>query len=796
MTRTLKTVRYNDKEKLKQIKTVQQSIPLEDYYDDGIFCVQKNAKNSKKFSATFQIRDISYLKLSEEAQKEIFFSWSSVLNSIDPGATAKLSVIKHKITNATLERFLMNSTNPAYAEIQKDYNRILRIKATQGNGMMQEVYLTISVDKKDYAAARSFFLRTKGTLETLLLKMNSSCQQLNGKERLELLASIYRSNMKDEPSFDLANALSTGSSAKNYFAPESMEFETDHFKLGDVYGRALVLHQYPSYLKDTIVADICDIDKSLIWSMDIIPVPMDEAVREAEQRATSIDVNISKWFQKQYNNKNYAAEPPYDMKQQREQAEEYLTDLTERDQHLMYCVITMVHFADSKEALDEDTESIFASARTKQCRMQTLRFQQLDGLNTALPLGVRRIEDIMTLTTEGVAGFMPFRTAEIQEKDGYCFGQNQISKNLIIVNSRKLPSCNSLVTGMPGSGKSMFTKWLMLNKVLSSSASDASNHEVIIIDPEREFSPIVKALGGEVIYLSAESNTHINPLDVATGYDKGDNPIISKSEFMLSLCEQIMFPQLIGPKHKSLIDRATELVLRDYVRNGCVGEAPTLHDFHDALKAMPEKEAEDIALAVEIYAKGSLSSFAHQTNIDIHNKIICFDIHELSDSLMSVGMLILFDHIHNRMIHSRANGITTSIINDEFYLMLEKEFSSNFFFKAWKRGRKYNCDFTAITQNVEDVLRSPNGRAIINTSELLVLMNQSEMDCENLSELLNISEDLQEYIRKAKVGSGLLKFGEYLIPFENDIPKDTQIYKLLTTKPDEAIYQSKAGSDA
>lgn len=790
MTKTLKSVRFNDREKLKQIKSVQQSIPLEEFYEDGIFCVQINAKNLKKYSATYRLRDVSYLKLSEEAQKQMFFAWSAVLNSIDPGATAKLSVIKHKITKASLDKFMMQSDNPAFADIQKDYNRILKLKAMQGNGMMQEVFFTISVDKKDYNSARSFFMRVSSSLETLLLKLNSACSMLNGKERLELLASIYRSDKEDEPAFDLQDALITGSSAKNYLSPESMCFETDYFQLGAVYGRALVLHSYPTYLKDTIVSDLCEIDKSVIWSMDIIPVPMDEAVKEAEARATSVDANISRWFQKQYNNKNYAAEPPYDLKQQKAQAEEYLTDLTERDQHLMYCVVTMVHFADTKEQLDEDTETIFTAARTNQCRMQTLRFQQLDGLNTALPIGVRRIEDIMTLTTEGVAGFIPFRTAEIQEKGGYCFGQNQISKNVISINLNNLPSSNSTVLGKPGSGKSMFEKWLMLSKVLS---NKMAQHEVVIIDPEREFSPLVKALGGEVIYLSAESPTHINPLDVSTGYDKGDNPIISKSEFMLSLCEQIMYPSVVGPKQRSLIDRATEIVLRDYVKNGCAGEAPTLFDFHQALSEMPEQEAKDIALAVEIYAKGSLSSFANQTNIDVTNKIICFDIHELGDNLMSLGMLILFDHIHNRMIRSRANGISTSIIIDEFYLMLEKEFSSTFFFKAWKRGRKYGCDFTGITQNVEDVLRSPNGRAIISTSELIVMMNQAPLDKEQLAELLDLSDDLQEYITNAKVGSGLLKFGEHIVPFENDIPKDTQIYKLLTTKPDEAEYYTKAG---
>lgn len=785
MNKTLKTVRANDKQALKAIKTVQKSIPLEMFYEDGIFLVQSGKKYNNKYSATFQIQDISYLNLSEEMQKRVFFAWSAVLNSIDPGATAKLNVIKHKINSMTVDKFLMHSKNPRYAELQKDYNKIIRQKLAQGNGMIQEVYFTISVNKKDHEAARSFFLRTYSKLKSLLHKLGSSCYQLNGKERLELLRSIYRSDKDNEPEFDLQQTILTGSSAKNYIAPESLEFKTDYFKMGKIFGRALVLHSYPTFLRDSIVSDLCELEERLLWSMDIIPVPMDEAVEEAENRAANVEQNITKYFQKQYNNKNFAAEPTYDMKQQREQATEYLVDLTERDQHFMYAVVTMVHFADSKEQLEEDTNSILTSARTARCKIETLLYQQLDGLNTVLPLGVRRIEDIMTFTTEGIAGFMPFKTSEIQELNGFCIGQNQLSKNLIMINPKSHKSQNSVLLGAPGGGKSFTAKWILLSKVL---ASAEDNHEIIIIDPEREYAPLVKALGGEVIVLSQNSKTHINALDLKTGYEKDDDPIAIKADFMVSLCEQIMSPVILTPAQKSLIDRCTELTLRDYVHNGCEGDAPTLLDFHSCLLSQPEKEAKDLALALEIYAKGSLSTFAQKTNVDIKNRIICFDIHELSENLQKIAMLVLFDHIQNRMIHSRSKGISTSIDVDEIYLMLLNEYTENFFYRSWKRARKYGCDFMGITQNVEDFLRSPSGRAIINTSELVIMLAQSELDCELLSGILNISESLQEYITNPEEGAGLIKFEKNFVPFENDIPEDSEIYKLLTTKPGEAIY--------
>lgn len=786
MTKTLKNVKARDKEKLKQIKFVEDSIPLEQFYEDGIFMVQHGKKNMNLFSATYKLQDISYLTLSDEMQRQIFLAWCAVLNVLEPGATSKISVIKHKIGTATLEKYKMHNENPQYAKLQEDYNKIIMQKALQGNGMIQEVYLTVTVPKKDHSAAKNFFLRTTGTLQTQLVKLGSACEQLNGKERLELLHDIYRGSNENEPEFDLKQSIKLGSSAKNYIAPESMEFDTDYFKMGGLYGRALVLHHYPTFLKDSIVSDLCDIvDSRLIWSMDIIPTPTDEAVDEAEKRATTVESNISKWFQKQYNNKNYAMEPPYDLQQQRIQAKEYLTDLIERDQHLMYAVITMVHFAETKQQLDDDTDSIMATARTARCRFNVLRWQQLNGLNTALPLGVRRVEDIMTLTTEGVAGFMPFKSMEMQEENGYCFGQNQITKNLITINPKNKASFNSVLLGVPGFGKSMLAKWIILTKAL---ATADSQHEIVIIDPEREYAPLVKALGGEVVYLSATSSTHINAMDVSAGYDKSDNPIVTKAEFMLSVIEHIMYPSVVKPTQRSLIDRCTDIVLRDYVKNNCQGTPPTLIDFYETMKAQPEPEAEEVALAIEIYAKGSLSTFAKQTNINIKNRIICFDIHELGSTLMSLGMLVLFDHIQNRMIKNRAKGITTSVINDEFYLMFEHQFTSEFFYKMWKRGRKYGVDFSGITQNVEDMLRSPNGRAIISTSELVLMLNQAPLDCDELSSLLDISENQKEYILNVKAGSGLLRLGKSLIPFENDIPKDSEIYKLLTTKIGEAIY--------
>ena len=781
MSKTLKAVRATDKYAMRKPRCVADLLPIEEYSPDGIFLAQRIDKTRCKFSAVFKIQDISYLVLSDEEQSQVLLAYSAVINALDPGCTAKMSVVKHRLTSAAIDSILVPEDDPIYGELQRDYNAILREKALQGNGMVQEIFLTISAVRRDLAEARTYFIRAESTIQTLLHRMRSSCRRLDGEERLALLYSLLHGEGNPVPEGEISNA-------RDVIAPKTAEITPDFFKFEDLYGRALVLHGYPTRLDTSVVSNLCSLTRPVVFSIDLIPVPADEALREAERRATSVEANISRWYQKQYENKNFAAEPPYDMRQQRQQAQEYLNDLTQRDQRLLYCVVTMVHFAESKEQLDGDTDALVANARGAcGCKLSTLKWQQLDGLLTALPFGVRRVDDIYTLLTEGAAGFTPFRCTEIQEQGGYCFGQNQISKNLILIDPKSHQSANSVVLGKPGAGKSMFAKWLILNKVF---ASAGQNHEVIIIDPEREYAPLVKALGGEVVYLSATAQTHINAMEVSSGYQADDDPIVAKTEFLQSLCEQLMSPTQLTAQQKSIIARCTQDVLGEYVRRGCAGEAPTLVDFYNRLRAQDDGDAGELALALEAYATGRLSTFAKQTNINLNSRVICFDIHQLGRSLMSLGMLVLFDHIQQRMIRSRATGITTSVINDEFYLMLDKRFTSDFFFQMWKRGRKYDCDYSGITQNVEDLLRSENGRAIINTSELVVMLNQSALDAAQLSEMLDISPVLRGYLKDAKEGSGLLKFGGEIVPFENDIPSKSKIYRLLTTKPSEAIYDA------
>jgi len=423
----------------------------------------------------------------------------------------------------------------------------------------------------------------------------------------------------------------------------------------------MFLKDYANFIKDKTIAQMTDIARNLMLSIDVVPIPTDEAVREVESIMLGVETNAANWQRRQNANNNFTAMLPYDMELQRKETREFLEDLTARDKKMMFAVMTVVHMADSKKQLDQDTAAIKNIAITERCQLSTLKWQQMDGLNTALPIGVRRIDTMRTLTTESLAALMPFRVQEIAHKHGIYYGQNAISKNMIVADRKQLMNGNSFIVGVSGSGKSFAGKNEIVNQML---ADDA---DIILVDPEREYSELVKAMGGEVIHISATSPNHINAMDLNREYGDGANPVILKSEFVLSLCEQLIGGQNLGAKQKSIIDRCTAKVYWDYQSNGYVGEPPTLQDFHEELMKQPEQEAQELALAIELFTKGSLNTFAKHTNVDTDNRLICYDILDLGKQLMPIGMLVVLDSILNRITRNRAKGRKTFIIIDEIY---------------------------------------------------------------------------------------------------------------------------------
>ena len=775
MIKTLQNTLKQDKEHLTVPKSVQDTIPIRRIWPDGLF------QFGGKFSKTIRFSDINYAIASKADKTSMFLGYSELLNALDTGSTTKITINNKRLNRRNFEQEILIPPQGDHLDGgRSEYNAMLLDKVTDSsNSMVQERYVTVSTHKKTPEEARTFFDRVMNDVTTRLNHLDSHCEELDAVERLRVLHDFYRVGEESRFHIDLRECMKTGRSFKDAICPDSMEFRKDHFILGDKYGRAMFLKEYASYIKDSMINELTSLNRTMMLSIDVIPVPTDEAVREMQNRLLGVETNVTNWQRRQNSNNNFSAVVPYDLEQQRKETREMLDDLTTRDQRMMFAVVTLVHLADSKEDLDSDTETLQSIARKHLCQLTTLNWQQDAGLVTALPMGLRRIDALRTLTTEALAVLMPFKAQEIRDRGGIYYGQNVISKNLIIADRKQLLNGNGFVLGVSGSGKSFTAKREIAALALS------TQDDILIIDPESEYRPLVEGLGGEVVEISATSSNHINAMDMEQGYGEGENPVVLKSEFLLSLCEQSVGAGKLSAKEKSIIDRCTAQCYHDYVRDGCRGQAPTLQDFHAELLRQPEAEARDVALALELFTEGSLNTFAKPTNVDMSSRIACYDIRKLGKQLLSMGMLVILDSFLNRITRNRRLGRNTWIYIDEIYLLFQHEYSANFLFTLWKRVRKYGACCTGLTQNVDDLLQSHTARTMLANSEFLVMLNQASTDRLELARLLNISDNQLSYITNVDFGRGLIKCGSAIVPFMDNFPRHTQLYKLMTTKPSD-----------
>jgi len=766
-----------DREKFSVPRSVQKVLKIQQMWPDGVFRVGR-----KKYSKCFKFEDINYAVASHEDQELMFLQYSQVLNSLDPGAMTKLTINNHRINCSDLAQSVyMPMRGDGHDEMRKEYNTSVIGGVIKHNSITQEKYVTISVHKNNVEEARSYFARIGAELISRFAALGSRCVEMDATERLRVFHNFFREGEENSFTFDLRSKMRLGHDFRDYICPDSFEFEDSYFKIGDRYARAIFLKDYANYIKDSMITELCELNRTMMLSIDVVPIPTDEAVREVENILLGVEKNITTWQQKQNMNNNFSAVVPYDMEQQRTEAKEVLNDIASRDQRLFLANVTMVHTADSLEQLNSDTEQLMATARKHLCQLATLRFQQMDGMNNVLPFGTLNTKTFRTLTTESLAVLMPFRAQEICHENGIYYGLNALSKNLIIADKLKLLNANEFILGVPGSGKSFTAKReILLRKLMADNKT-----EIIIIDPEREYAPLVRALGGSVIQISATSSNHINAMDINSEYGDGANPVTLKSEFILSLCEQLIGS--LGAQQKSLIDRCTANVYRHYQQGNYMGIPPTLQDFREELLRQPEPEAKEVALAIELFTDGSLNTFAKQTNVDTSNSLLCYDILDLGKQLLPIGMLVVLDSILNRVTRNREKGISTYIVIDEIYLLFQHEYSANFLFTLWKRVRKYGANCTGITQNVDDLLQSHTARTMLANSEFIVMLNQASTDRIELAKLLGISETQLSYITNVNAGCGLLKVGSALVPFTDDFPKDTTMYRLMSTKPGEQV---------
>ena len=702
MIKTIKTMAKQEKERYNVPRKVQDVIPVRRIWPDGIFLV------GTKFTKTYKFTDINYLVASREDKESMFLIYSELLNSLDSGAVTKITVNNRRMNKANFEQsILMPMQGDFRDEYRREYNQMLLDKATGANGIMQEKYITISVVKKDIEEARAYFARVGADLVSHFAALGSKCVELDATERLRILHDFYRQGEEAEFRFNAREMMKRGHDFRDYICPDGIEKNSDYLKLGEKYCRVLFLKDYASYIKDNMVTELTDFNRNMMLSIDVVPVPTDEAVREVENRLLGVETNITNWQRRQNSNNNFSAVVPYDMELQRKESKEFLDDLTTRDQRMMFAVITLAITADTKEQLDSDTEAVLSVARKHMCQLATLKFQQLDGLNTALPIGARKINAFRTLTTESLAVFIPFKVQEIQDKGGIYFGENAISHNLIMCNKANLLNQSAFLLGVPGAGKSFSAKELIAFLMLH---PDYANDDILICDPENEFGALCQALGRDmasVIHMAAGGKDRLNAMYMVEGYGE-QNPIVEKSQFIMSLIEQIDKTG-VGPQHKSIIDRCTALVYQDAERTGKIA---TLCDLREKLLEQPEEKAKDIALSLELFTTGSLDIFGRESTVDLDKRVVVFDIRGLGQQLKPTGLLVITDTILNRVTLNWKRGKRTHVFLDEFHVVFENEQSGVFFNSAWRQFRKRGAYPTAITQNVEYLLDSVQANTI------------------------------------------------------------------------------------
>ena len=748
---------------------------------DGSFSVYGDLKK-KLMDAGIPEEEIAFIHTadSEAKKKELFSKVRSGQVRVLLGSTAKMGAG----TNVQDKLIALHDLDCPWrpSDLQQRLGRIVR----QGNENEEvEIYRYV----------------TEGTFDAYLYQLVENKQKFIA-QIMTSKAPVRVADDVDETalSYSEIKALATGNPLIIEKCNLDMEvarlnmLKASH--LNQVYAlEELVYRKYPEeitrlteriegYEQDVaLVTELTDMARNLMFSIDIVPVPTDEAVREVENRLLGVETNITNWQRRQNANNNFSAVVPYDMELQRKESKEFLDDLTTRDQRMMFAVMTLAITADTKEQLDSDTEAVLSVARKHMCQLAVLKFQQLDGLNTALPIGARKINAFRTLTTESLAVFIPFKVQEIQDKGGIYFGENAISHNLILCNKANLLNQSAFYLGVPGAGKSFAVKELIAFLMLH---PDYADDDILICDPEGEFGALVKTLGREkatVAHLVAGGKDRLNAMYMVEGYGE-NNPIVEKSQFVMSLIEQID-KRGVGPQHKSIIDRCTALV---YPEAEKAGRAATLCDLRRKLLEQPEDKAKEIALSLELYTTGSLDIFGRESTVDLSKPYVVFDIHGLGEQLKPAGSLVITDTILNRVTLNWKRGKRTHVFIDEFHVMFENEQSGIFFNSAWRQFRKRGAYPTAITQNVEYLLDSVQASTMLSNSEFLVMLSQAASDRAKLAKLLNISNEQMSYVTNADAGCGLIRYGSALVPFINRFPRDTRLYALMTTKPGEGVF--------
>lgn len=776
MTRTMRTFLKQNKEPYHIPRRVQDLIPIKRIWDDGLFLT------GTRYSKVYQFSDINYYLASEKDQRDIFEAYGKLLNSLDSGVLNMISIRSARVNQHELAQKLRIPEKPGkIAPFCRYYNDSL-LRGTGGaDGFRQNKYLTIAVYKRNEDEARRYFDRKTAELGSSFQAMGVQCAPLSTTERLRILHDFYRPEDQEFFGFDYEECVRRGDDPLDYICPGIIERDEDYLKIGNFYCRVLFLKGIASNMKDILIPDLTDLSRNMMITLDAVSVPTDEGVKEVEKKLLGVETTMANYSRRQANYNNYSGTMPRSLEQQREESVSLLDGLTSRDKKMFFGSLTVVHTAKSLEELNSDTEAIKATAGGHACQIETLYIQQQDGLNTALPIGVRKYHAFRTMDTECASIFIPFRVQEIQQPGGMLLGTNSISKNLILCDRKKLPTPHGFYLGESGSGKSMGMKDAIWKVAVT------TDDDIMIIDAEREYAPLTRTLGGEVIEISPKSNHHINPLDVAEGFEDG-SIVAAKSEVITSILEQQTGTGRLNGVHKSIIDRCTNNIYRPYLQDPAHTAPPLLTDWRREVMRQPEPEARELALISELITEGSMDVFAHATNVQMDSRIVTLDLYEMGEQLRPSALVVALEAVQNRVVENRRKGKYTWVFIEEAYLYFKYHYSAEILYRAFKRWRKYGGIITAASQNVEECLNSETARLMFANSEFLMLFSQAPTDQQELADLLKISENQMRHVDNAAPGTGLLKYGSTIVPFTNLIPTDSELYKLITTKPTESAF--------
>ena len=772
----------------KKERSAQDSIPYERMWPDGICKVADG-----RYTKTIQFQDINYQLSQNEDKAAIFEGWCDFLNYFDSSIRFQLSFLN---LAASQETFANSITIPPQGDdfdpIRVEYTQMLQNQLARGNnGLIKTKYLSFSIEADSIRTAKPRLERIETDVLNNFKRLGVAAEVLDGKARLAQLHAIFHMDEQVPFQFEWDWLAPSGLSTKDFIAPSGFEFRTGkQFRMGRKYGAVSFVQILAPELNDRMLADFLDMESSLIVNLHIQSVDQVKAIKTVKRKITDLDRSKIE-EQKKAVRAGYDMDIiPSDLATYGNEAKKLLQDLQSRNERMFLVTFLVLNTADTPRQLDNNIFQASSIAQKHNCQLVRLDFQQEEGLMSSLPLGLNQVEIQRGLTTSSTAIFVPFTTQELFQsgREALYYGINALSNNLIMVDRKLLKNPNGLILGTPGSGKSFSAKREIANCFLLTS------DDVIICDPEAEYAPLVERLHGQVIKISPTSTNYINPMDLNLDYSDDESPLSLKSDFILSLCELIVGgKEGLQPVQKTIIDRCVRLVYQNYLNDPRPENMPILEDLYDLLRAQDEKEAQYIATALEIYVTGSLNVFNHRSNVNVHNRIVCYDIKELGKQLKKIGMLVVQDQVWNRVTINRAAHKSTRYYIDEMHLLLKEEQTAAYTVEIWKRFRKWGGIPTGITQNVKDLLSSREVENIFENSDFVYMLNQAGGDRQILAKQLGISPHQLSYVTHSGEGEGLLFYGATILPFVDHFPKNTELYRIMTTKPLDLAQESKEG---